>query len=450
MPDWRKSMQQTFEYYVVDPGTWKDTIKLNTVISCTITWDSETDTLGSATIDATEVIGECYVRVYLVTVQNGVTERFPLGTFLVQTPSSSFDGKINTYSMDAYTPLLELKENPPPLGYSVLEEEPGSDGQMVKTNIMDRAYQIVREHVRAPVIRAVSDETLTYDFVSETDDKWLTFTRDLIGNAKYKFALDEMGRILFAPHQDMASLQPVTTFDDGNSSILLPDVTNDHDVYEIPNVVEVTYSSGKTNYNVRVVNDEPNSPTSTVNRGREIIYREINPTSLGNPTEDMIQEYANQLLRNLSTIEQRVKYTHGYYPVRLDDCVRLDYKRAGLDNVKVRIISQSIQCVPSCPVSETAVYSNSLWTSEKYYVTYDANGGDSSSVPHKQTKWKGSDLKLSEVIPTYSGKTFKGWGTVQDDNNIIGDKENTNDSVIYNPGDTYSRNANITLYAVWG
>ena len=24
MPDWTKSMQQTFEYYVVDPNTWKD------------------------------------------------------------------------------------------------------------------------------------------------------------------------------------------------------------------------------------------------------------------------------------------------------------------------------------------------------------------------------------------------------------------------------------------
>ena len=24
MPDWTKTMQQTFEYYVVDPGTWKD------------------------------------------------------------------------------------------------------------------------------------------------------------------------------------------------------------------------------------------------------------------------------------------------------------------------------------------------------------------------------------------------------------------------------------------
>ena len=109
MPDWSKSMQQTFEYCIVDPGTWKDIKKLDTVKSCSITWDSDTDTLGSATIDATDTLGECYIRVYLVTIQNGLRERHPLGTFMVQTPSSTFDGKIRTVSMDAYTPLIEQK-----------------------------------------------------------------------------------------------------------------------------------------------------------------------------------------------------------------------------------------------------------------------------------------------------------------------------------------------------
>ena len=36
MIDWTASMQQTFEYYTVDPGTWKDVRKLTTVRSCTI------------------------------------------------------------------------------------------------------------------------------------------------------------------------------------------------------------------------------------------------------------------------------------------------------------------------------------------------------------------------------------------------------------------------------
>ena len=119
MPDWSESMKQSFEYYIVDPNSWKDTKMLDNVKTSTITRDSEVETLGSAAIDITESVGECYIRIYLIIIQNGLKEKHPLGTFLVQTPSSSFDGKIRNVSMDAYTPLLELKENPPPLGYSI-------------------------------------------------------------------------------------------------------------------------------------------------------------------------------------------------------------------------------------------------------------------------------------------------------------------------------------------
>ena len=350
MADWTSSMQQTFEYYIVDPGTWKDVRPINTVKSSKITRDSTVATLGSATIDITESVGECYIRIYLITIQNGIRERHPLGTFLVQSPSSSFDGKVRLVSMDAYTPLLELKENPPPIGYFKAEGE----------NIMTAAHQIVRDNVRAPVVSTVCDETLFEDFVADPEGTWLDFVLDLIANANYELALDELGRILFAPKQDTASLQPVWTYDDGNSSILHPDFDMDHDLYGIPNVVEVVYSGGVEPYYTRVVNDDSNSPTSTINRGREIIYRVTDP-KLGNPTHAQLDEYAEQLLKELSTLEYTVSYTHGYCPVRVGDCVRLNYSRAGITNVKAKVISQSIKCEPGCPVTEKAVFTTKLW-----------------------------------------------------------------------------------------
>lgn len=351
MADWLSSMQQTFEYYTVDPGTWKDMKKLDNVKSCTISRDAEAETLGSATIDVTESVGECYIRVYLITIQNGVREKHPLGTFLVQTPSSSFNGKIRNVSMDAYTPLLELKENPPSLGYSLFKN----------ANIMEQAYLLSREHMRAPVVRATCDTPLYNDFVANTSDTWLTFLTDLISNAKYEFSLDELGRVLFAPKQDTASLQPVWTYDDGNSSILYPDLEMDHDLYGIYNVVEVTYSDAHSHYHVRVVNDDENSPTSTVNRGREIIFPDTNPKLSGVPTHRQLEEYAERLLKELSTVEYTVTYTHGYCGTRLGDCVRLNYSRAGLKDVKAKIICQSIKCEPGCPVTEKAVFTTKLW-----------------------------------------------------------------------------------------
>lgn len=351
MADWLSSMQQTFEYYTVDPGTWMDNTQITTVKSSSISRDSEAETLGSATIDVTDSLGECYIRIYLITIQNGIKEKFPLGTFLVQTPSSNFDGKSRSVSMDAYTPLLELKEKPTPLGYSLFKG----------ANIMDKAYELTQEHLRAPVVYTESDTILNYDFVSNSDDTWMTFISDLIANAKYTFDLDEMGRILYMPTQDVASLQPVWTYDDGNSSILYSDISMNHDLYGVPNVVEVVYSQNDDFYYERVVNDDPNSPTSTVSRGREIIHRVTDPDLVGIPTSSQVKEYAEQLLRNLSSVEYTVTYTHGYCPVRIGDCVLLDYKRSGLSNIKAKVISQSIKCEPGCPVTEKAVITSKLW-----------------------------------------------------------------------------------------
>ena len=351
MPDWTKTMQQTFEYYVVDPGTWKEIKKIDCVLNSSISRDSTLETLGSASITVSESIGECYIRIYLVTIQNGVKERHSLGTFLVQTPSYSFDGKIKNITLDAYTPLLELKENPTPLGYSILKGE----------NILEIAYRIVREQVRAPIVKTQNDEILKTNFVANLDDTWITFVKDLIANADYSLALDDVGRILFTPNQDTMSLQPIWTYDDSNSSILYPDLTVDRDLYGIPNVVEVIYSDGTEYYYGRAVNDDPSSPISTINRGREITHRESNPSMLGNPSQRRIQEYAENLLKELSSLEYTVTYTHGYCPVRIGDCVRLNYKRAGIYGVKAKVISQNIKCESGCPVTEKAVFTTELW-----------------------------------------------------------------------------------------
>ncbi|MBQ4283290.1 MAG: InlB B-repeat-containing protein [Lachnospira sp.] len=73
--------------------------------------------------------------------------------------------------------------------------------------------------------------------------------------------------------------------------------------------------------------------------------------------------------------------------------------------------------------------------SPKYTVSYNANGG--SGAPSAQTKVHGTNLTLSNVIPTRDGYTFLGWSTTQDN------------SVEYEVSATYSANSDVTLYAVW-
>lgn len=350
--DWTRSMQQTYEFYIVDPATWRNKTKINTVISCSINRDMNSELQESASIECEETLDECYVRVYMVCLQDGVKESVPLGTFLVQTPSSSYDGRVQKNTLEAYSPLIELKDSRPEYGYALMKDD----------NVMDMAYNLARENLRAPVVSATDDTTLQSNFISDFDnDSWLSFLTDLIAVAKYTFTEDEMGTIMFAPSQKLAAMRPRWTFNDDNSSIIMSDVSFERDLYGVPNVVEVLCSSD-TNFKIaRVVNDDPTSLISTVSRGREVVYRESNPSGLVNPTQAQIDQYAQDVLEAKSSFQSTVSFKHGYCGVRVGDCVMLNYERAGLNNVKAMIVSQTIDCKTGCIVSAKAVYTKRLW-----------------------------------------------------------------------------------------
>lgn len=351
MPDWSKSMKQTFEYYKVDPITWHDDKPLSNIIESRIERDSGAETLGSATLTTSELIGECYIRIYLITIQNGIKEKFPLGTFLIQTPSYSFDGKIKNVSVDAYTPLIELKEKQPPIGFFIPRER----------NVLDESYKLMIDNLRAPVVKTSSTEVVPYDFVSDVNDTWMTYIKDLLSLSNYYMDLDPMGNILFEPKRLKGALKPIWVYNDDNSSILYPSISLEKDLYGIPNVIEVIYSTDEYYFYKRIENREESSPVSIQNRGREIIHRVTNPEIEGIPNKNKIERYAERLLEELSSLEYTVTYTHGYCPTKVGDCVLLNYKHAGINNVKATIISQSISCIPGTPVEEKAVFVDNLW-----------------------------------------------------------------------------------------
>ena len=77
-----------------------------------------------------------------------------------------------------------------------------------------------------------------------------------------------------------------------------------------------------------------------------------------------------------------------------------------------------------------------VWRVWTYPVSYNANGG--SGAPSSQTKTYGVTMTLSSAVPTREGYDFLGWATSADA-----------ETAAYQPGDTYSDNAALSLYAVW-
>lgn len=77
-----------------------------------------------------------------------------------------------------------------------------------------------------------------------------------------------------------------------------------------------------------------------------------------------------------------------------------------------------------------------IWTTNSYTVSYNANGG--SGAPANQTKYYGTPLTLSETEPTRTNYRFVEWNTASDGTGTS-----------YQPGDTYTGNAALALYAIW-
>ena len=79
-----------------------------------------------------------------------------------------------------------------------------------------------------------------------------------------------------------------------------------------------------------------------------------------------------------------------------------------------------------------------IWETKTYTLTYNANGGQ--GAPLQVTNKKiGDKVMISDVIPTKTGKAFKGWA-----------KSATATIGKYNGGDEFTIKGDSILYAVWG
>lgn len=77
-------------------------------------------------------------------------------------------------------------------------------------------------------------------------------------------------------------------------------------------------------------------------------------------------------------------------------------------------------------------------TEKKYAVTYNGNAQGVTNLPSTQYKYHSTVLSLSTKIPVYEGHNFLSWNT-----------QANGSGRTYQPGESYSINKPVTLYAQW-
>ena len=347
--DWTGSYDVSFSYMLVDPLSWADDQEIGAVASCAITRDLDMETLEQATFEIADADdGERWIRCYADVGQDGISERVCLGTFLVQTPRRSDDGKFSKLDCTAYSSLHVLAEAKPNAGYALAR---GS-------NCVDAARQICEQHGMAPVVYAESDRVLDDHYVAPSDASWLDIAKTLLAAAGMKVETSPWGEVVFAPDVPGYALSPTWTFRDDETSILLPEVSEERDWYGLPNVCVVTTPSGIVG---RAENADPTSRISTAYRGREVTLKIDDPDELrAGCSQEIADAYALRMLREASCIERSATIRHGYCPARAGDVVTVNAPDMSL-NMDALVKRQEVELSTAFTVTSTLAVREELW-----------------------------------------------------------------------------------------
>lgn len=349
--DWTKSLKINWRYVVVDPETWADTEELRSVRSCSLTWDLESELLVSGSIEVDgQIPDELYVRIWCDVQQGELAERYAVATLLCQTSNSETEGTVLTAKADAYSPLIELKDDIPPLGWSV-------------SGSADDAIAIICSHMRAPFLPYESDVELATDVVAADDENWLDMLWAACDEAGLEFRLDGMGRVVFGPRAEPWALQPTHSVSDTDERrIIYAERSRETDLFEIPNHFEAIRSDSGAWVKGDAWNTNQASRTSVMRRGRTITMREMNPDGLpSGSSQEVADEYARKRLREESVITRTYSIGIGFMPLRLGDAVRFSDSKLAVDEV-VMVSGMELTCDVEARLDLTATSTEELWS----------------------------------------------------------------------------------------
>lgn len=174
-----------------------------------------------------------------------------------------------------------------------------------------------------------TDKTLPADRDWDPDTSKLQIINDLLGAINYRSLwFDEAGIAVAVPYVSPAVRASEYTYRDDQDSVILPGVEHELDLFDIPNkwVVFVSEADRPSLKSVRT-NSNPDSPTSTVSRGRNIPKR-IQVEAADQASLDAI---ADRFAFEASQVYEGVDFETGIMPFHSDsDVLTLEYSKLGI------------------------------------------------------------------------------------------------------------------------
>lgn len=313
--NWNNGFSSIYYATVVDPQSWQDVMddgKPRFEIRGGDISRTSSGLRESADIQCKNrrPRGEQWVRVYLDTRQGGSSEHTALFTGLATSPERDIDGNREDNPLACYSVLKACEDVKLPRGWFAPANSNGAD--IVKT--------LLEETTPAPVSVSGVSPKLKEHIVAEADENHLSMADKVLVSIGWRLRILGDGSVIICPKATDIS----GSFDSIENDSIRPQVNVSDDWYECPNVFRAT--SGDVSAVAR--DDSPDSPLSTVNRGREVWDSDDSCTL--NDAESL-GDYAARRLKESQMHAASVSYSRRYDPnILVTDKIRLNYPRQGI------------------------------------------------------------------------------------------------------------------------
>lgn len=304
--DYTRGYTAAFYADIVDPVSWLDLQRVEIIAGSVSRTDTDLRQTAQLTVRDFDPDRERWIRIYMDARQNENVTHIPLFTGLASNPKDNIDGAVRLRPLECYSVLEPLKDIKLQRGWYL---PAGTNGA--------RALRQLMTATPAP-FRTEGDSPDLQDFIiAENGESNLTMVDKILKAISWRIRIEGDGTIIAGPEQQ----EVAATFSATEADIIEKALTIDHDWFSCPNVVRVT--SGNLTAVAR--DDSPDSPLSTVNRGREVILQE---DDIQLATDEGIGQYAERRLKEEQNRVEKAQYSRRFWPdVNIGSLVKINYEQ---------------------------------------------------------------------------------------------------------------------------
>lgn len=328
--DWSKGYSASYHATVVDRDSWRDISRIELTDGSIQHTDSGLRESANLTFVNYTNIGEPLIRIWLDAQQGNDSSHIPLFTGYAISPNRNIDGRLVSTPVQCYSVLKPAQDVLLPRGWYVPRDMIGVD-----------AIKDLLRVTKAPVSVGDNSPRLQQAIIAENNESNLTMVEKILDAIAWRMRILGDGRIQIIPY----ATDIVDSFDSQNNDILEQSLSITYDWYDVPNVFRAVVDD----ISAVARDDDPNSPFSTVNRGREVWYEETNCYLNDN---ESASTYAIRRLKELQRVSTSIQYDRRFKPdILLSDLVRINYPSVGITG-RFYITSQTISLGPNAKTSE--------------------------------------------------------------------------------------------------